>query len=138
MSRVAVNTQEIIEPIPIRANILGHNHLPPQASCSLSRLVRSRPINRKALAIVEAGPNMATERLARTAAPRYIKTYRFLFMVSSCTIICRVGDTRKLKRFLALNTRSTRPTMNGTAFVAAPRFFKRDTQVRPDLNNIGL
>ena len=55
----------------ISAAIFKKRLRPRHFSWSLSRVVMSSPINRKALMIVERGPNAATARFAATMAARY-------------------------------------------------------------------
>lgn len=65
---------EIMEPVAIRIVIFMARFLPCHASWSLSRAVRSSPMNRSAFTTDIVGPSQVVRRLARVIAVRYRKT----------------------------------------------------------------
>jgi hypothetical protein len=70
LSDAVFNRKEITDPSSMRPPILTFRYLFSHRVCSLSLVVMSSPINRKAFITVTPGPNWATDRFADTIATR--------------------------------------------------------------------
>jgi hypothetical protein len=73
-AELRLRIHDIAAPTRISPAIFQNKFRPCQASCSLSRVVRSNPISRNALTIEAEGPKVVEERFAPTIAAKYKKT----------------------------------------------------------------